>query len=147
MFCWTLTLSVKTPRYLWEFSQNYHLFKCLCKPQFCCSVICLSNDSSCQNVVLTVLAQPSTEFCLRDSYSGSDFNLNSHHLTCGPLHWTPLSTSHSYHCKLSTIASGLTFLKDWTMILVVPRFSFSMLAQHLGHLGLGTSPYVDVASK
>lgn len=75
------------------------------------SVICLPNDSSCQNVVLTILAQPSTEFCIRDPCSGSDFSLNSHHLILGPLHWTPLyalSTLHSYHAACLALVLGIS---------------------------------------
>lgn len=75
------------------------------------SVICLPNDSSCWNVVLMVLAQPSTEFCIRDPYSGSHFSLNSRHLTLGPLHWTPLCTLrtlHSYHAGCLALVLGIS---------------------------------------
>lgn len=64
-----------------------------------CSVLCLPNDSSCQCVILTILAQPSKELCIRDPCYRSNFSLNSHHLTFGPLHWTPLSTLHSYQAS------------------------------------------------
>lgn len=152
LYCWTLTLSVKTPRYLWEFSQDYHLFKCLCKPQFCWHGSLFSNvfpnDSSCQCVILTILAQPSTEFCIRDPCSGPDFNLNSH-LTLGPLHLIPLGILHSYNASCLALVLGVSpSSKTGPWFWLYLRCSqFPSVDQHFGNPGLGAYPYAAMASK
>lgn len=59
-----------------------------------CLVMCLSNDSSCQCVILTIWPSQARNSASGIPYSGSNISLDSHHLTLG--HFIGLlSTLHS----------------------------------------------------
>lgn len=113
-----------------------------------CSVMCLPNDSSCQCLILTILAQPSTELCIRDPCSGPDFNLNSH-LTHGPLHLIPSSILHSYNASCLSLVLGFSppsKTGPW-FLLYLGCSQFPSVDQHFGNPGLGAYPYIAIASK
>lgn len=112
------------------------------------SVMCLSNDTSYQCVILTILAQPSTELCIRKPCCGSNFSLNSHHLTLGPLHLTPLSVLHSYHASCLALVLGIRpSSKTGPWFRLYLRYSqFPSVAQRLDNPDLEAYPCADVAS-
>lgn len=106
MFCWTLTLSVKTPK----FHRIVPSSNVSVNPGFAgfalCSVMCLPSDSRCQCIILIVLAQLSTELCMGEPCSGLHFSLNSCHLTLGPLYQTLSSTLHRCHVTCLSLILG-----------------------------------------